>query len=129
MCDLQLDYLCTYKLITEDDDDEKGLSEMMYKIQYLQLFGITDFDEDVIGRNLDTLYDQLKKEPFLEELFEIHSYVGEMCKEIMFRTLFSYDYFDLFHKVLYYYFNKADTNSLNCSVERLKVHMKSLGKK
>ena len=24
MCDLELNYLCTYKLITEDDEDEKG---------------------------------------------------------------------------------------------------------
>ena len=69
MCDLELNYLCTYKLITEDDDDEKGLSKMMYQIQYLQMFGLTEFDENVVGKKLDTLYTQLEKEPFLEELF------------------------------------------------------------
>ena len=44
----------------------------------------------------------------------------------MFRTLFSYDYMDLFHKILYYYWNQADIDSLNSSVERLKLHMKTL---
>ena len=129
MCDLELNYLCTYKLITEDDYDEKGLSEMMYQIQYLQMFGLTEFDENVVGKKLDTLYTQLEKEPFLEELFEIHPYIGKMCKQIMFRTLFSYDYMDLFHKVLYYYCNHADIDSLNSSIQQLKVHMKSLTEK
>ena len=130
MCDLELNYLCTYKLITEDDEDEKGLSEMMYQIQYLQMFGLTEFDENVVGKKLDTLYTQLEKEPFLEELFEILPYTGKMCKQIMFRTLFSYDYMDLFHKVLYNYFhhdNTTDNNkALDNSIEGLKRHMKSI---
>mgnify|MGYP001500089368 CR=1 FL=1 len=61
---------------------------MMYQIQYLQMFGLTEFDENVVGKKLDTLYTQLEKEPFLEELFDIHPYAGQMCKQIMFRTLF-----------------------------------------
>ena len=130
MCDLQLNYLCTYKLITEDDDDEKGLSEMLYQIQYLQIVGLTEFDENVIGDKLDRLYTQLEKESFLEELFAIHPYAGQMCKQVMFRTLFSYDYMDLFHKVLYNYFhrdNNTDNNkALDNSIEGLKRHMKSI---
>lgn len=130
MCDLQLNYLCTYKLITEDDEDEKGLSEMLYQIQYLQIVGLTEFDENVIGNKLDRLYTQLEKESFLEELFAIHPYAGQMCKQIMFRTLFSYDYMDLFHKVLYNYFhigNKVNNDNktpLYNSIEELKRHMK-----
>ena len=126
MCDLQLDYLCTYKLITEDNADEKGLSELMYQVQYLELFGLTNYDEHVIRIKTDTLFTQLENETFLEELFENHPYNGKMCKQIMFRTLFSYDYMDLFHKILYYYWNQADIDSLNSSVERLKLHMKTL---
>lgn len=130
MCDLELNYLCTYKLITEDDEDEKGLSEMMYQIQYLQIVGLTEFDENVIGNKLNRLYTQLEKEPFLEEVFAIHPYAGQMCKQVMFRTLFSYDYMDLFHKVLYNYFhrdNNTDNNkALDNSIEGLKRHMKSI---
>jgi len=122
MCDLALDYICTYKMITEEDDDEKGLSELMYKIQYLQLFGLTEFDEAVIDQKLEALYKQLEKEPFLDELFELHTYKGYMAKEFMFRTMFSYDYFDLFHKLLYTYFNKLPIeNSLHNLKEYLKV--------
>jgi hypothetical protein len=131
MCDLELNYLCTYKLITEDDDDEKGLSEMMYQIQYLQMFGLTEFDENVIGEKLDILYTRMENERFLEEFFANHPYSGQMCKPLMFRTLFSYDYMDLFHKVLYNYFsNDKDNNKgLDNSIERLKCHMKSINDK
>ena len=122
MCDLELDYICTYKMITEDDEDEKGLSELMYKIQYLQLFGLTEFDETIIDQKLEAVYKQLEHEPFLDELFEFHTYNGYMAKEFMFRTMFSYDYFDLFHKLLYTYFNKLPIeNSLHNLKEYLKV--------
>jgi len=103
---LHLDYICTYKMITEDDEDEKGLRELMYQMQYLQLFGLTEFDETVIGEKIEAVYKQLEKEPFLDELFEFHTYKGYMSKEFMFRTLFSYEYLDLFHKLLYNYFKK-----------------------
>lgn len=121
MCELELDYICTYKMITEEDEDEKGLSELMYKIQYLQLFGLIEFDETVIHQKLESVYKQIEREPFLDELFELHTYKGYMSKEFMFRTMFSYDYFDLFHKVLYCYFNKI---SIDNSVHNLKEHLK-----
>jgi hypothetical protein len=103
---LHLDYICTYKMITEDNEDEKGLRELMYQMQYLQLFGLTEFDETIIGEKIEAVYKHLKKEPFLDELFEFHTYNGYMSKEFMFRTLFSYEYLDLFHKLLYNYFQK-----------------------
>lgn len=126
MCDLQLDYICTYKMITENDEDEKGLSELLYKIQYLQLFGLTEFNERneiVIHRKLENLYKKIENESFLDELFEFHTYNGYMTKEFMFRTMFSYDYFDLFHKLLYCYFNNLPLdNILNILKEHLKVN-------
>jgi hypothetical protein len=94
-------------MITEEDEDEKGLSELMYQIQYLQLFGLTEFDEIIIDEKIEAVYKQLEKEPFLDELFVFHTYNGYMTKEFMFRTLFSYEYLDLFHKLLYNYFQKT----------------------
>ena len=94
-------------MITEEDEDEKGLSELMYQIQYLQLFDLTEFDEAIIGEKIEAIYKQLEKEPFLDELFEFHTYNGYMSKEFMFRTMFSYEYLDLFHKLLYNYFQKT----------------------
>jgi hypothetical protein len=108
-------------MITEDDEDEKGLSDLMYKIQYLQLFGLTDYDETMINEKLATVYKQLEKEPFLDELFEFHTYKGYMTKEFMFRTMFSYEYFDLFHRLLYNYYHKL---SIANSVQQLKDQLK-----
>ncbi len=35
MCDLQLDFICTYKLLTEDSEDELGIKDMLYKIKLI----------------------------------------------------------------------------------------------
>jgi hypothetical protein len=121
MNSLHLDYICTYKQITEDDESEKGLRELMYQIQYLQLFGLQKFDETIISEKIEAVYKQLEHESFLDELFEFHTYKGYMHKEFMFRTLFSYEYLDLFQKLLYNYFNKLPIES---SIAELKQSIK-----
>ncbi len=122
MNSLHLDYICTYKQITEDDESEKGLRELMYQIQYLQLFGLQKFDETIINEKIESVYKQLEHESFLDELFEFHTYKGYMHKEFMFRTLFAYEYLDLFHKLLYNYFNKT---SIENNIIELKNAIKS----
>ena len=106
MIELQLDQLFTYHLITADSEDEKDLSEMLYKIQLLELFRLTDFEEIKLNKQIDELYDQLKHDELMNDLFDVHPYKEIMNKETMFRTFFSYDYLDLFHKYLYNFFNK-----------------------
>ena len=124
MCDLQLDYICTYKMITEDDEDEKGLSDLMYKIQYLQVFGLKEYDETMINEKLTAVYKKLENEPFLDELFEFHTYKGYMSKEFMFRTMFSYEYFDLFHRLLYNYYHKLPiVDNVQQLKDQLKMYM------
>lgn len=112
MCDLTLDFICTYKLIQEDESepDEVGISELLYNIQYLQTFGLTEFKEDVINHKLDAIYDNMKDESFMQELFENHPYKESMTDELMFRTLFSYDYLDITHKLLQRHFNGLSTD-------------------
>jgi len=117
MCDLTLDFICTYKLLesgecVSDDSvssqcepDEIGISDLMYNIQYLQTFGLTEFQEDIINYKMVALYDKMKGESFMQELFQSHPYKENMTNEIMFRTLFSYDYLDITHKLLYNYFH------------------------
>ena len=104
--DLNLNQLFTYHLITEDEEDEKGIKEMLYKIQLLELFYLQDFEEIKLNKQLDNLYDLLKENKSMNQLFEVHPYKKLMTKEIMFRTFFSYDYLDLFHKFLYNFFHK-----------------------
>jgi len=106
MTDLQLNHLCTYKLITEDDEEEIGLREMLYKIQLLQTFNMEEFEEETINKKIDHLFNSIKDEEFIKNIFEKHPYKGTIYNDLIFRTLFSYDYLDLFHKCLYHFYNK-----------------------
>ena len=106
MCDLQLDYICTYKDITEDDEDEVGLKQVCYQLQLLQAFNMFEFDDTEIDKNINNAYTQLKDISFVQELIVKNPYNSQLVdQELVFRTLFSYDYFDLFHKCLVYYYN------------------------
>ena len=106
MCDLQLDYICTYKLIVEDGEDEFGLKEGLYQLQLLQMFSMTEFYENKLNDKIDELYNIIKNEYFIQIIFDNHPYKDTFLDDLIFRTLFSYDYFDLFHKCLHAYFNK-----------------------
>ena len=85
MIELQLDQLFTYHLITADCEDEKDLSEMLYKIQLLELFRLTDFEEIKLNKQIDELYDQLKHDELMNDLFDVHPYKEIMNKETMFK--------------------------------------------
>ena len=118
MCSLELNHIFTYKLITEDGEDEKGLKEMLYKIQLLQLFGLNELDETVMNEKMNSLYETIKEESFITELLQENSYKHSFFNsELLFRTLFSYDYLDLFHKCLYNHFNNLPMEG---SINKLK---------
>ena len=112
MSDLQLDHICTYKLITEDGEDETGLREMLYKYQLLQIFNMCDFNEKELNNKINNLYEIIKNEEFIKKIIVNHPYKDILVDELIFRTMFSYDYLDLFHKCLYYYFNKQPLDSI-----------------
>ena len=117
MSNLELNHIFTYKLITEDGEDEKGLKEMLYKIQLLQLFGLNEFDESIMNEKMNVLYESIKCEKFVEELLDINPYKNSFINnELLFRTLFSYDYLDLFHKCLYNHFNNV-SQSMDASIQ------------
>jgi hypothetical protein len=119
MCNLELNHIFTYKLITEDGEYEKGLKEMLYKIQLLQLFELNEFDESIMNAKMNVLYESIKCEKFVEELLENNPYKNNFInKELLFRTLFSYDYLDLFHKCLYNHFNNIP-QSMETSVQNM----------
>ena len=104
MDSLQLDMMCTYKMITEDGDDEIGLKQMLYQMQLLQAFDITEYNDDIMNNKIITLYQEIKDTSFVKILIQQNPHTIHFEEpELIFRTLFSYDYFDLFHKCLYYY--------------------------
>lgn len=96
------DFICTYKLMDNDDDRND-----LYQIQILQAFGLRHFNEDEMSENVLQLYHQLKDCNEIQEILEEGVKANpqmNMTHAIMFICLFSYDFFDLFHKCLIDYF-------------------------
>lgn len=96
------DFICTYKLMDNDDD-----RNFMYQIQLLQAFGMHNFNEDEMSERTLQLYHQLKNCNQVKEILEEGVKANpqmKMTNVIMFMCLFSYQFFDLFHKCLIDYF-------------------------
>ena len=96
------DFICTYKLMDNDDD-----RNFMYQIQLLQAFGMRHFDEHEISERTLQLYDKLKEYDDIKEIIEEGIKANpevKMSNVLMFICLFSYQFFDLFHKCLIDYF-------------------------
>ena len=96
------DFICTYKLMDNDDD-----RNIMYQIQILQAFGMQKFDQDEINEKVLHLYQKLidcnQVKEIIEEGIKVNVHM-QLTHEIMFVCLFSYQFFDLFHKCLIDYF-------------------------
>jgi hypothetical protein len=113
------DFICTYKKI--DNVDE---SNMLFRSQYLQAFNLDFFDMDVINDmceklfNLMQNYEDKKLNDILALLYDKHAVQllpfsfkkNTYTNLFTFQILFSYDFFDLFHKCL---IDLINTNSIN----------------
>ena len=96
---------CTYQVLQDQDE-----SNNMYQSEFLQAFGLSEYDQGAIDRDTDALYSKMKDIPgMLEILQEIENskmsvfsnmFSGtdkEAMKEFSFVCLFSYDLFHVFH--------------------------------
>ena len=65
----QYDIVPTYKMI-EDTDDQ----DTLFRIQFLQAFGITDqeYHPDIVSAMVDYLYDRYNRVPGIREIIESH---------------------------------------------------------
>ena len=101
-----LDFLCTYKSFNENYD-----SNLCYQIQLLQAFNMSKYDEFIINNNIEKTYLYLRDNEEIKKIINIlstkHSQIQIICvnnKEleniVLFQLLFSFDYFDVFHKCL-----------------------------
>ena len=60
MDSLELDMICTYKLMTEDEEEEIGIKQMLYQFQLLQEFNMSDYNDSELNDKIQALYQQLK---------------------------------------------------------------------
>ena len=116
MNNYQTDILCTYKLVDDEYDQEE-----LYRIQLLQIFNLEDYDDSLVNAITKELYEKLlknaenKNNNFKEllnkakENNELAFMLAIVCPEgeqddeyelTLFRLLFKFEYFDLFHKCI-----------------------------
>ena len=113
------DFICTYKLMDNDDD-----RNIMYQIQILQAFGMQKFDQDEINEKVLHLYQKLidcnQVKEIIEEGIKVNVHM-QLTHEIMFMCLFSYQFFELFHKCLIDYFT-TESSSISEESKRYLIH-------
>jgi len=118
---IRSDFLCTYNMISDEND-----STDLYRIQLLQIFDLKSFDETYISSNIRNLYLQLKNNDEIKEiikiifeknnsnmLFYINSPDNLDKNTLVFQLLFGYDYLYLFHKCYSNYFNDIQNKTYN----------------
>lgn len=126
----QADFICTYKLMDDANDQEQ-----MYRIQLLQAFDLNEWNDAVINTTIAELYATLSCLPIFTDIFlkaRGNTYIIEMLdllqlngeehledNEIIFQLLFKFEFFDLLHRCIVDYFanntlsTKYITNLLN----------------
>jgi hypothetical protein len=117
------DFVCTYHLIgggpgdDADDADENGI-DCLYRMQFLQAFGIADYDNTAIDEVLAEIADKIKNSDELIRVIMQHpllaspdtansSYVDIMP------FLFAYSSFYAFHKCLIDVYNADPVSDEN----------------
>lgn len=107
-----IDFECKYYL---DDSDD------LYRSEILKAFDLNDWDDKIMNDKMDTLYNHLKECEFviklikkLKENKEFSVFLFFISQdggdEAVFRLLFNYDYFHLFHSLLCYYIRHNKLN-------------------
>ena len=115
-------FKCTYKLF---EDEEDNSSHLCYQTQLLQALNMTKFDDFIITKNIEAVYFFIKDYSeivgilmLLKEKYKNSSMAFFIENEIaLFQLLFSYDYFDIFHKCLCNYI-KSKTQTIDLIIDK-----------
>tara|TARA_Y100000768_G_C23977885_1_gene684057 strand:+ start:1642 stop:2010 length:369 start_codon:yes stop_codon:yes gene_type:complete len=117
-------FLCTYKSISHE------LQEHLYRIQLLQVFDLSEWDDKIISSSMKEIYETLKDNLDIKDILkqlasseEYQSYItiiGDNNEDI-FCLLFNFDLFDLFHRCVCDIINntKIDQNNKHNLLEKL----------
>lgn len=108
-----IDFECKYYLDHSDD---------LYRSEILKAFDLNDWDDKIMNDKMDTLYNHLKECEFviklmkkLKENKEFSVFLFFISQdggdEAVFRLLFNYDFFHLFHLVLCDYIRHNKLNN------------------
>jgi hypothetical protein len=110
--------ILTYKMFKKEED-----CNLCYQIQLLQAFNMLKYDDYILQKNIETIYELLKNDTNIKEILLIisekmktyifFSSIENNNKIVIFQLLFSYNYFETFHKCFINYINDLKNNTLN----------------
>lgn len=111
------DFVCTYKTFEQIEDEEVD-ADMMFRAQFLQVFGLTDYEQDAINASLKRVKSKVIELPELKALMLQHPHHAKFktyneCMEksndeanddavidMLLVCLFAYPTMDAFHLCL-----------------------------
>lgn len=93
-------FVCTYKKFEEIADDEVN-SDMLYQAQFLQVFGLLEYNDTAISASLELINKLSNEVPELKLLILQHPYGRTTDSiDILLPLMFSYHLLDVFHLCL-----------------------------
>lgn len=100
--------VCTYSKIKDFDE-----SDILYKIQFLQLFFLKDYEDSVINNTSYLLFNYFHENNKIKELLEVTSLKDDLLTA--FRMFFAFPTLYMFHKLLsdLYYEKDFDEENYN----------------
>lgn len=100
------DFVCTYKAFEEMEDDEVN-SDMLYQAQFLQVFGLTEYNDSAINAGLELIKAKAAEVPELKALIMQHPYNDKLgpddadeAENVLLPLMFAYPLMDVFHLCL-----------------------------
>jgi hypothetical protein len=129
-------FVCTYKAFEELEDDEVN-ADMLYQAQFLQVFGITEYNNDAINAGLEAVKAKAEEIPELKALILQHPYNATFASsepetnvhganaafDTLLTCLFAYPTMDAFHLCLIDAFRSG---SISCKHRDKLLHMYSM---
>ena len=110
------DFICTYQIDTDEDEQED-----IYRSQFLQAFDMEYWDDDIVNKKTEELFNKIKDikefDVTFDKLKNSKSNTLFLCimgqdKLTLFKLLFKFELFHITHSVLCSYFNN---NTLSLS--------------
>jgi hypothetical protein len=103
------DFICTYNKIDDYDD-----SLMLYRIQLLQAFNLLEFDDTIVNKITEDIYQKYKDNEYILNLLKSQHNDFDNLNDFndldSFRSYFRYDTFFLFHYILCSLVNNKEIN-------------------
>lgn len=114
-------FVCTYKKFEEIADDEVN-SDMLYQAQFLQVFGLTEYNDSAISAGLELIKAKMDEVPELKTLVLRHPYSNHTDSlETLLPLMFAYPLMDVFHLCLVDAF-KTGSISTECRDNVLRMY-------